>query len=152
MTNAEEPKEVPLSEKSLPELEAALQHAGEAKGYWSGQEKQLNAELERRFKGVLVAEIKKKDDPFGSADIEFQGYQVKGDLPKKVDWNQDLLRDLQKEIITEWGEDPGQYITVDLSISEKTYKAWPASLQEKFIGARTVKEGTFKISIEKKAA
>lgn len=144
------PFPVPPQSMTLDDLEAALQHAGDAEEYWKGINKQLAAEIGRRFKEQAVAAVRAKDDPFGSATLDLGAFILKADLPKKVEWDQQKLHAIAGVIRGEWNEDPAQYIDTDLSISEKTFKAWPETLQAKFADARTTKEGTLKLSLERK--
>lgn len=73
---------------------------------------------------------------------------VVADLPKKVDWDQRQLAALV-ECIRASGDDPAEYVSIEFAVSERAYGAWPDSIRQAFVPARTVKTGkqTFKLSI-----
>ena len=71
---------------------------------------------------------------------------IVADLPKKVDWNQAKLAALV-ETIRGSGEDPGQYIEISFSVSERAHGAWPDAIRRAFEPARTLRTGkpTFRL-------
>jgi hypothetical protein len=71
---------------------------------------------------------------------------IVADLPKKVDWDQAKLAALV-ETIRGSGEDPGQYIEISFSVSERAYGAWPDAIRRTFEPARTLRTGkpTFRL-------
>ena len=71
---------------------------------------------------------------------------IVADLPKKVDWDQAKLAALV-ETIRGSGEDPGQYIEISFSVSERAYGAWPDAIRRAFEPARTLRTGkpTFRL-------
>lgn len=66
--------------------------------------------------------------------------RITADLPKKVEWDQALLANLDARIAAN-GDNPREYIDVSYRVSEAKFNAWAAALREQFIPARTVKVG-----------
>jgi hypothetical protein len=66
--------------------------------------------------------------------------RITADLPKKVEWDQTLLANLDARIAVN-GDNPREYIDVSYRISETKFSAWASALREQFIPARTVKVG-----------
>lgn len=120
---------------------------------------------------ALKVEAKRLDDLFGSAlairyaekadalrkaqgkdsgtvTIADGDFAVKADAPRKVEWNQSLLR-AAMETVKGWGEDPAQYLTSVLSVPESRYSAWPDSIRKVFEPARTVSTGKASFKLEK---
>ena len=82
----------------------------------------------------------------GTVRVEVEGCEVKADLPKKVEWSQAELRKAVATL-TEWQEDPAEYVKTEMSVAEKQYEAWPKRLKALFEPARTVSAGSPKYTI-----
>ena len=65
---------------------------------------------------------------------------VVADLPKKIDWDQDLIAEVI-ERIRAGGDDPAEYVEISFKVPERKYTAWPESIRATFAPARTVKTG-----------
>lgn len=91
----------------------------------------------------------KKDEPFGTVNIEDNGYKITFNTPKKVKWDQAALDKLFWEIKND-GADPYEYMDVKYNVSETAYKAWPSSIADAFEPARTVEEGAVSLKIEER--
>lgn len=74
-------------------------------------------------------------------------YTVIADLPKRVDWDQELLAQIARNI-ADSGENPAEFIDTKLSVSERKYGALPEAWRKGFEPARTVKTGTLKVTFE----
>jgi hypothetical protein len=74
-------------------------------------------------------------------------YTVVADLPKRVDWDQEMLAQIAAHIAA-GGEDPTEFIDTKLSVSERKYSALPEAWRKGFEPARTVKVGALKVTIE----
>ena len=74
--------------------------------------------------------------------VHFEDGQVRitADLPKKVEWDQALLANLDARIAAN-GDNPREFIDVSYRVSETKFSAWASALREQFIPARTVKVG-----------
>lgn len=74
-------------------------------------------------------------------------YAVVADLPKRVDWDQEKLAQIARNIAGS-GEDPAEFIDTKLSVSERKYGALPLSWREGFEPARTVGFGKASFKLE----
>lgn len=114
----------------------------------------LAHDLNRRFadKAQQLRRAENKDS--GTVTLlTLDGFKVKADLPKKVDWDQASLRDAVKKIES-WGEDPRHYVSIEIKVSEAKFNAWPPSIRDVFMPARTVSAGkpSYKLETIKEAA
>ncbi len=87
---------------------------------------------------------------FGVARFVDGEVTVVADLPKKVEWNQRDLEGLVERIKAE-GEDPRDYVEVNLKVAERNYTSWPNHIRSLFEPSRTVRAGkeTFELIVEK---
>ena len=67
-------------------------------------------------------------------------YTVVADLPKRVDWDQEVLAQIARNI-ADSGEDPAEFIDTKLTVSERKYGALPEAWRKGFEPARTVRTG-----------
>lgn len=65
---------------------------------------------------------------------------VVADLPKKVEWDQRQLAVLVERIRAS-GENSADYVSIEFTVSERAYGAWPESIRKAFAPARTVRTG-----------
>jgi hypothetical protein len=89
----------------------------------------------------------------GTVRFVADDFVIVADLPKKVEWDQaELAR--AREVVASWGENVSDYIDTKLSVAEKRYTAWPATIRKVFEKARTVSSGkpTYKIEVRKQEA
>lgn len=86
----------------------------------------------------------------GAVTLALDGYVVRADSPKKVEWDQSELRKAM-DTIRGWGEDPAEYMAIVLSVPESKYNALPRVVKAIFEPARTVSHGrpSFKIEARK---
>ena len=66
--------------------------------------------------------------------------EITADLPKKVEWDQAKLAEISQRIAAS-GEKPTQYIDVSYRVSESKFNAWPDTIKNSFLPARTLKTG-----------
>ena len=101
----------------------------------------LDAALDYRYgpraRQVRAAEAKDT----GTVRFDDNGFTVVAELPKRVKWDQQRLKELVDLISSGWGEDPADYVKIKFEVSERAYEAWPARLKELFTPARTVETG-----------
>lgn len=106
--------------------------------------KQLRAKLDaaklQRFGEQARAALRDSGRDFGTAHVNDGPLHVKYELPKKVSWNQTILKEMAERIVAS-GDKVEDYIDIKLSVSESRYTNWPQALQEQFAAARTVEEG-----------
>lgn len=114
----------------------------------------LDAEVSRRYLDKATIQRRAENKLTGTVNIIDGEWKVKADLPKKVDWDQAKLREAVKVLETEWEEDPTEYVTIEYSVPEKNYTAWPKKIKKLFEPARTLGTGkpTFKIEPAREAA
>lgn len=117
-------------------------------------DEKLTATLIARFGEKAAARLREKNKDTGLVSLSEGEFVVKIDTPKKVDWDQSILRGLQSFITNEWKEKPEDYLKITLEVSEASYNAWPPVIRKVFEPARTVKPGKIKATLErnKKAA
>ena len=74
---------------------------------------------------------------------------VIAELPKKVEWDQQQIAALVKRI-RETGEDPADYVEINVKVPERNYTAWPEPIRQAFAPARTVRTGkpTFRLDLK----
>ncbi len=101
----------------------------------------LNAALDHRYGSRARQERASQDKDTGTVRFEDNGFIVVADLPKRVKWNQQRLRELVELIGSQWGENPADYVKVKFDVSERAYDSWPPRLKELFTPARTVETG-----------
>ena len=77
----------------------------------------------------------------GTVRLEDNGFVIVAELPKRVKWDQQRLKDIADIIATSWGENPADYVKVKFDVSERAYDSWPPRLKELFTPARTVETG-----------
>lgn len=84
----------------------------------------------------------------GTVRLADGDYTVVADLPKRVDWDQEALAQIARNI-ADSGEDPAEFIDTKLTVSERKYGALPEAWRKGFEPARTVKVGALKVSLQK---
>ena len=126
--------ELPTSD--LAEMQAEIAYAMD-------RAKSLKSLLDHAITEKFRTQIEQKyaEKRTGTAHILDGDYDIEINVPKKIDWDQDLLRAAEKQI-KEWGDDPEEYISITRKVSETAWKSWPPRLKEMFADART--EGTTK--------
>ncbi|TCT10521.1 hypothetical protein EDC22_10518 [Tepidamorphus gemmatus] len=74
---------------------------------------------------------------------------VVADLPKRVEWDQDLLATLVERMRAS-GEKVADYVSIEIKVSERAFTAWPEAIRQAFSPARTVRTGkpTFRLMLE----
>lgn len=104
--------------------------------------------LKDRFDGALavrygeravMARIEAAKDT-GTVRIADDDFVVIADLPKRVKWDQAALASIVERIRAA-GDDPNEYVTTELKVSERAYGAWPQAIRSTFAPARTVETG-----------
>ncbi len=82
----------------------------------------------------------------GTVHFSDGNYRISSTLAKKVDWDQDRLKDVVTAI-RKHGDNPDEYVETSYKISETKYTAWPEHIKNIFKPARVLKTGaeSFKI-------
>lgn len=93
-----------------------------------------------------VMQNKGKNTGIVTANFTSTKFRIQYEIPKKVEWDQAELRRIADEIANE-GENPEEYLTITLSVPESRFNAWPEKLKDRFVVARTVKDGPPRIKV-----
>lgn len=118
----------------------------EAIAFLKPQRAKLDAAKLQRFGEQARAALRESGRDFGTAHVNDGALHVRYELPKKVTWNQAILKEMTERIAAS-GEKVEDYIDVKLSVSESRYSNWPTTLREQFAAARTVEEGKPSITL-----
>ena len=106
----------------------------------------------RRLKQWLHAAIALKFDPYIGAKrhrlekyidiiyLEDSNFKISNEVPKKIEWRQDVLARLLASFVAKGGNIP-DYVEVSYHIPEAKYEALPQELKYKFNAARIIKLG-----------
>ena len=122
--------------------EQALQHLQKAKMLkdW------LDNSIALKYRDIAsnLRKIDSKDS--GTVHFTDGDYKITSVLAKKVDWNQEKLKDVVSAI-RKHGDNPDEYVESSYRISETKYTSWPEHIKNIFKPARLLKTGaeTFKI-------
>ena len=121
------------------DADAALKSAKSMKDWLDGAIAQKFGDRAREARAAIAKDT-------GIIRFSDGAITIVADLPKKVDWDQAKLAALV-ETIRGSGEDPGQYIEISFSVSERAYGAWPDAIRCAFEPARTLRTGkpTFRL-------
>ena len=107
----------------------------------------FNSALEVRY-ATRAAEARRScGKDAGTVRLVDGDYTVVADLPKRVDWDQEKLTQIVRNI-ADSGEDPAEFIDTTLKVSERKYAALPEAWRRGFEPARTVKVGALKVMLE----
>lgn len=109
--------------------------------------KLAKAALLDRKQTEIASALSQKPEPFGAVSQQIANQKVTFTTPKKVEWDQEGLKQLQDQMIKD-GADPAEYITVELKVKEDAYKNWPSNLKEYFEPHRTVTPGNVAVKVE----
>lgn len=101
----------------------------------------LDAALDYRYGPRAHQARAAQEKDTGTVRFEDNGFIVVADLPKRVKWDQQRLKELVELIRSGWGENPADYVKVKFEVSERAYESWPPRLRELFTPARTVETG-----------
>lgn len=101
---------------------------------------QVDAALIKRYGSQIQDALRDSGRDFGTAHITDGNVSIKGEIPKRVKWNQAILAGIAERIVAA-GDKPEHYLDIKLSVPESRYTNWPPALQEQFAAARTVEPG-----------
>ena len=109
----------------------------------------VDAALEQRFGDEARAALRDAGHEFGTVHLRRGALRLRFELPKKVTWDQKVLKAIAGRIGAS-GLNPGDYLETEFSVPESRYVRWPAVLQQQFKEARTVQADTpsFQLSID----
>lgn len=136
----------------LPQVALLLEDVAELEANAKACKAILTGSLHTRFGENAAGLRREKGKDTGTVRIHAEGCEVLADLPKKVTYDQALLR-VALETIKGWGEDPAEYVSVEIKVPEAKYGAWPSTIRKVFEPARTVGTGSpvYKVEIKEAA-
>lgn len=142
-----------LAALPISDFVAAERNVDEAVAYLKHLRAKLDAAKLQRYGEQARAALRASGRDFGTAHIRDGALHVKYELPKKVTWNQAILKEMAERIVAA-GDKVEDYIDIKLSVSETRYSNWPQALQQQFAAARTVEEGkpTITLTLDGEAA
>ena len=111
----------------------------------------LESALTMKYETLSSSLRKASNMSTGTVHFDDGDYTVTTDLPKKVEWDNELLKKAIKKI-EEKGDEPEEYVDITYKVSERSYAAWPNSIRALFEPARILKLGKPVISLKKKEA
>lgn len=132
-------------------LHLLMEDVAEAKAAAKKADDHLFAALHLRFSAQMHENRKANGTDTGRARLDAEDYVVMSDLPKRVSWDADGLRQVARQLEAT-GEPVSDYIQVRMDVPEKSYLGWPQSLKKMFDPHRTVGVGKETFKIEKKDA
>ena len=100
----------------------------------------LQSTLHSRLGGQAQQLRQEAGKSTGIVRFEVEGYVVIADLPKRPEYDQMKLKDAV-DALRKWGENPEDYIGIEIKVSETKYNAWPPAVRHLFEPARTLKTG-----------
>jgi hypothetical protein len=100
----------------------------------------LDTGLDLKYRDRAAALRRSAGKDTGSVRIKDGDIIIVADLPKRVKWEQPGLAQVV-ERIRAGGDDPNEYVTLEYSVSERAYGAWPQSIRAALEPARTVETG-----------
>lgn len=129
-----------LETMPLAELDRLIKRVTAAKEAAREYEQFLQATLNHRFSERAQELRRQAGKTTGVVRLEEDGYVVIADLPKKPEYDQAKLRQAV-EALRKWGENPEDYVGIEIKVAETKYNAWPPAVRELFEPARTLKTG-----------
>jgi len=136
---------------TLPAEHLALlqEDASEALKAAKRQQDWIESAIALRYEQRAIAARGSAGKDTGTVRFVDDGVEIVADLPKKVEWDQDRLAVLVEQIRAS-GENPSDYVVIDIKVPERAYTSWPERIRKAFQPARTVHTGrqTFKLTLK----
>jgi hypothetical protein len=129
-----------LDALSLAQLDHLIRLVSEVRDTARHYEGALHSTLNNRFAQQAQQLRQEAGKSTGTVRFEVDGYLIVADLPKRPEYNQVKLKEAV-EALRKWGEDPENYVGIEIKVAESKYTAWPPGIQQLFEPARTVKTG-----------
>lgn len=109
------------------------------------------AALHARFGDQAAVTRRREGKDTGRVRLVTDGVEVVADLPKRTEWDQPRLAEAVATL-RGWGEDPADYVAIEMSVPESRYAAWPPRIRALFEPARTVGAGRPSYTLNRKDA
>ena len=107
----------------------------------------IESAIRFKYEEQICAKRLRLEKDNGVIHIEDNGFKVTSDVPKKVEWNQELLAKVAGEIAIKGGV-VTDYVETHYSVPERWYSSWSEGVRSMFLPARIVKLGrpTYKLT------
>lgn len=135
-----------LESQPLAELDRMLRLVASAEETARNYRQLLQSVMHHRFHERAQTLRTDAGKATGTVRFEQDGFTVIADLPKRLEYDQRKLREAV-QALQKWGEDPENYVSLEIKVSEAKYSAWPPAVRQLFEPARTLKTGkpTYKL-------
>ncbi len=135
-----------LESQPLAELDRMLRLVASAEETARNYRQLLQSVMHHRFHERAQTLRTDAGKAAGTVRFEQDGFTVIADLPKRLEYDQRKLREAV-QALQKWGEDPENYVSLEIKVSEAKYSAWPPAVRQLFEPARTLKTGkpTYKL-------
>ena len=135
-----------LERLPLAELEKLIQNVASAEESARHYKQLLHAAMHHRFCEHAAQLRQQAGKSTGTVRFEVDGFVVVADLPKRPEYDQAKLKGAV-DALRKWGENPDDYVGIEIKVSETKYNAWPPAVRQLFEPARTLKVGkpTYKL-------
>jgi hypothetical protein len=100
----------------------------------------LHGVMNLRYRDCAAKLRQRAGKSTGTVRFEDAGFVIVSDLPKKVEYDPLKLK-AAVATLRSWGEEPEDYITLEIKVSETRYNAWPPAIRALFEPARTLATG-----------
>ena len=100
----------------------------------------LATALHSRFGDQAAAARRMEGKDTGRVRLLVDGFEIVADLPKRTEWEQSRLAEAVATL-RGWGEDPADYVAIEMSVPESRYAAWPPRIRALFDPASTASAG-----------
>lgn len=135
-----------LESLPLSDLDRLIQRVSAAEDTARHYKQFLQAVMHHRF-GERAQQLR-QDAGKATGTVRFadDGFTVVADLPKRTEYDQRKLKEAV-EALRKWGENPEDYVSLEVKVAEAKYMAWPPAVRQLFEPARTLKAGkpTYKL-------
>ena len=137
-----------LEAMPLAELNELIQRVSSAEESARQYKQFLQLVMHHRFGGRAHQLRQEMGKTTGTVRFEDEGFIVISDLPKRPEYDQLKLKEAV-ESLRKWGEDPENYVGIEIKVSESKYTAWPPGIRQLFEPARTLKTGKPSYKLER---
>jgi hypothetical protein len=132
-------------------LAGLLEDLAALKAEASATTEKLSAALNLKYASRAAELRREAGKDTGTVTIQEDGYIVRADLPKAVEWSEFGLREVERKLV-EMGEPVDEYIVTTRKVPERAYAAWPSGLRAMFEPHRIVGTGRPSFKVERRAA
>lgn len=107
--------------------------------------------LEGRYEKSIKTAYKNKGEVYGKTSFLDGDAEVEVNTPKKISWDADQMKHIERTIAKQWQSNPEEYIQIKRTVSETAWNSWPSEIKELFADARTEDVGKRSIVLKEKA-